>query len=185
VLYVPSAARAQVKQNKTRHAKLVLQKIVPLYENGIIPMITAKKACEKIIALFQKNAKLRELPVYRRSSTSTQAKLKDAQIELAKTFPLWAKDAVGLIKNPEDLKFLKSMKTDQTASFDFDEQLALQLKRRTARLGKEEEGDRRPNRNRLLQAVAMCKLSSSQAVPVAEKMKTAAVQVMFLALLQN
>ena len=81
--------------NRTRHenAKIVLKQIIPFYSKANIPTITEKKACEKIISLFQKNAKLRELPVNRRSSTFAQTKLKETEIELAKTFPIWAKNA--------------------------------------------------------------------------------------------
>jgi len=53
--------------NRTRHqnAKIVLRQIIQFYQKANIPIIMEKKACEKIIALFQKNAKLRELPVDR------------------------------------------------------------------------------------------------------------------------
>ena len=68
----------RLRQAQLDTAKVVLQKIVPFYEKGNIPMITNKKACEKIVALFQKNVKLRELPTDRRSSASSQSKLEDA-----------------------------------------------------------------------------------------------------------
>jgi len=128
--------------NRTRHenAKIVLKQIIPFYNKANIPTITEKKACEKIISLFQKNAKLRELPVNRRSSSSAQAKLKETEIELSKTFPIWARDAEKIMKNKEDLEFLQSMKMDRVASFgSHDRKLASQLKRKEARTKKQEE----------------------------------------------
>ena len=128
--------------NRTRHdnAKIVLKQIIPFYNKANIPTITEKKACEKIISLFQKNSKLRELPVNRRSSSSAQTKLKQTEIELSKTFPIWAKNAEKIMNNKEDLEFLQSMKTDRVASFgSHDRKLALQLKRKEARAKKQEE----------------------------------------------
>jgi hypothetical protein len=55
--------------------------------------------------------------------------MKNAQIDLDKTFPIWTKYAESLIKNPEDVKFLESMKTDRAAFFaSHDTILALQLR---------------------------------------------------------
>jgi len=128
--------------NRTRHqnAKIVLRQIIPFYQKANIPIITEKKACEKIIALFQKNAKLRELPVDRRSSPSAQNKLAEAEADLMKTFPIWAKNVESLIKNEEDLEFLQSMKTDRVASFgSHDRKLASQWKRKQAKIKKEED----------------------------------------------
>jgi len=128
--------------NRTRHenAKIVLKQIILFYNKANIPTITEKKACEKIISLFQKNAKLRELPVNRRSSLSAQVKLKEAEIELSKTFPIWAKDAEKIMKNKEDIEFLQSMKTDRVASFgSHDRKLASQLKCKEVRIKKKDE----------------------------------------------
>ena len=56
--------------------------------------------------------------------------MKNAQIDLEKTFPIWTKYAESLIKNPEDIvKFLESMKTDRAAFFaSHDTILALRLR---------------------------------------------------------
>ena len=84
--------------------------------------------------------KLREVPIDRRSSTLTDAKLRDAMTKLSETFPPWAKDAESMIKNAEDLGFLKSMKIDRAASFgSHDKKTASQVKRKAVRLQKEEE----------------------------------------------
>jgi len=144
----------QLNRTKYENAKIVLKKIIPFYNKGNIPIITEKKACEKIIILFQKNAKLRELPVDRRSSISAQAKIKETEIELGRTFQIWAQNAEVIIKNEEDLKFLQSMKTDRAASFgSWDKKLASQLQRKEARVKKQEK-------NRLL-AQQECELSTS------------------------
>jgi len=128
------------KSNRTKrdNAKSVLEKVIPFYLKGNIPMVSAKRGCEKIIELFEKNAKLREIPVDRRSSPKVLAKLNEMEIELQKTFPLWAKDAEQAMKNSEDIKFLHSMKTDRIASFGvFHQALASQVKRKQTRLLKQ------------------------------------------------
>lgn len=52
------------------NAKIDLDKIIPFYQKGNIPMISEKRACEKIVELVRKNSKIREIPVDRRSSPS-------------------------------------------------------------------------------------------------------------------
>ena len=92
-------------------------KLLPLYMKANIPMITKKKACEKIIQLADRNAKLREIPEDRHSSQAVIIKVKEAEADLKKTFPLRSRDAEMIIKNPEDLSFLISMKSNRKASF--------------------------------------------------------------------
>lgn len=130
--------RLAINRTKSDNAKIVLRKIMPFYEKANIPMITEKKACEKVFMLFQKNAKLRELPTNRRSSVSAQAKLKEAELELSMTFPLWANNANS--KNEEDLQFLHSMMLDRAASFGpHDRKLVSKLQYKLKKILKEEE----------------------------------------------
>ena len=122
-------------ENLTRWqaAKLVLSKITPFYQKGNIPMIAERKACEKIIKLMDENAKIRAIPVARRSSTDSSNKVKAMAAKL-KTFPLWPHNADKMIKNKEDLLFLNSMKSDRQASFGaFDKVLAGKDFRRRSR----------------------------------------------------
>lgn len=102
---------------KYDNAQLVLNKVVPFYQKANIPMIAKKKCWEKILALAEKNAKLREIPVARRNSVTTQKRLQDMEKELAQTMPLYPSNAEALIPSEEDKQFLLSMKTDRTASF--------------------------------------------------------------------
>ena len=108
---------ASKNETKWDCAKTVLLQVVPFYGKANIPMITERKACEKIVKLVDDNNKLRSIPVKRRSSPATISKLEQADIELDQTFSLWPANAEKLIKNPEDLLFLQSMKTDRTATF--------------------------------------------------------------------
>lgn len=117
-----------------------MTKVIPFYEKGNIPMISEKKGCEKIVSLFKKNSKLREIPVERRSSETAKLKLKEMERELEQTFPLWAANAEKTM-DPEDLEFLKSMKGDRTASFGSrDHKLATQIKRKQVRKLKKQKG---------------------------------------------
>jgi len=68
-------------------AKIVLEKIVPFYHKANIPMISSKRVCEKIIALVDRNAKLRETPIERRSSPAIIAKLEGNRSSFQQTFP--------------------------------------------------------------------------------------------------
>ena len=112
-------------QSKWESAKLVLTKVNVFYERANIPIITERKACERIIQLLDENAKIRAIPVKRRSTSSIPEKLKEMEDNLAKTFPLWPATAEQLIRNVDDLAFLKSMKTDRAATFgSYDKVLA-------------------------------------------------------------
>jgi hypothetical protein len=122
--------------NRTQRdtAKIVLDKIIPFYLKGNIPMLSEKSGSQKIVELVLKNAKIREIPVDRRSSPGVVAKLKDVENDLQKTFPLWTRDAEQVMTNQEDIKFLQSMKTDRVASFGVhDKARALQIKRKESR----------------------------------------------------
>ena len=79
-------------------------------------MISEKTACDKILALSDKNRKLRCIPINRRKTSSVQDKILRQNSEFAKTFPLWHPHAEDMIKIPDDLAFLKSMKTDRVAT---------------------------------------------------------------------
>ena len=106
-------------ENRTRwdSAKMVLQKVTQFYDKANIPMISTRKACEKMLALLDENAKLRAIPVSRRSAPSTEKKMQDMHEKLERTFVLWPQNAELIMKNREDILFLESMKTDRAASF--------------------------------------------------------------------
>lgn len=119
-------------------AKIVLEKIKPFYLKGNIPMLSHWKACDKIIALAEKNAKLCKIPVERRSSPKIIEKLKQAEVDLKQTFPLWPSDAEKKVKNADDLAFLVSMKTDRKATIGGkDKVTAAGIARQNARQDKE------------------------------------------------
>jgi len=65
------------KKNQTKCdcAQIVLEKILPFYGRAHIPMITPKKAVEKMIRLVERNAKLREIPESRCTSENAKKKL--------------------------------------------------------------------------------------------------------------
>ena len=120
------------RENRTRweSAKLVLAKIVVFYQKANIPMISDRKACEKMIKLLDDNDKIRAIPLERRSTAATVKKVSDMEEKLAKTFQLWPQNADILIKNPDDLSILQSMKGDRSATFgSHDNALASKLKR--------------------------------------------------------
>ena len=98
-------------------AKIVLEQVRPFYGKANIPMVSDRRACEKMIALLDANNNLRKIPKERRSSEAT-ARLVDAmEHKLDATFPLWTPNAEELIRDPEDLAFLASMKGDRVATF--------------------------------------------------------------------
>jgi hypothetical protein len=135
-----SAQGTASNRTKRDNAKIVLDKIIPFYLKGSIPMISEKSSCQKIVELVEKNAKLREIPVNRRSTTAVLAKLKAMENDLQKTFPLWTRDAEKVMKSQEDIKFLMSMKTDRVASFGVhDKALASQIKRKESRTQKHKQ----------------------------------------------
>ena len=53
----------------------------------------------------------------RRDSPNSLAKLQSMNERLDKTFGVWKRDALTMIKNKEDQIFLESMKSDRAASF--------------------------------------------------------------------
>jgi hypothetical protein len=115
-------------------AKLVLEQVATFYEKANIPMVTDRRACEKIVKLLDANNKLRSITKDRRGTAATQKKMEEHQKMLQSTFQLWPPDAERLIKNDEDRAFLQSMKTDRAASFgSFDKKLALTVQRRHQR----------------------------------------------------
>ena len=67
-----------------------------------ILMITKHKASERLIKLLGDNAKVRAIPINRRSAPSSLNKLKKMEEMLAQTFPLWPANAEQL-ENPEDI----------------------------------------------------------------------------------
>lgn len=150
--------------NRTRRdiAKIVLEKIIPFYMKGNIPMISEKRACEKIMELVEKNAKIREIPVERRSSADVLARLKEVENDLQKTFPLWAVNAEQTMKNQEDIEFLKSMKTDRIASFGVhDQALSSQIQRKELRVHKQRQFQEKAEKEREL-AVETVRLLDSE-----------------------
>ena len=76
-------------------AKIVLSKVAIFYGKGNIPMISERKACEKIIKLLDTNNKLRAIPVARRSTPSVQAKITAENHELSQTSRCTQIDAVS------------------------------------------------------------------------------------------
>jgi len=123
-------------ENRTRwqSAKLVLSKVAVFYEKANIPIIAERKACEKMIALLDANAKIRAIPVSRRSSEASLGKAKAMKDKLNTTFPLWPSNAEKLMKNQEGTLFLQSMKSDRQGSFGpFDKALAEKVRRWHAR----------------------------------------------------
>lgn len=146
-----------VHRTKLACAQLVLAKVAPFYGKANIPMISGKKACEKMIKLLASNAKIRAIPVSRRKTTATVAKLEQMETELSKTFALWPPNAEELIQNPEDLAFLNSMKTDRIATFgSFDKVLDVQRQRVDARALSETK-----RREKAEQEMADCEASTS------------------------
>jgi len=112
-------------------AKLVLQQITKFYQKANIPMVSERRACEKIVKLLDDNNKLRAISKKRRDTPATLQKLEENQRMLDSTFALWPPDAETLIKNSEDLAFLHSMKGNRAASFgSFDKVLAQKIARR-------------------------------------------------------
>ena len=80
-------------------------------------MITDRKACERIIKLLGENAKIRAIPNKCRSIPASGNKIKKTEELLAQTFFVCPINAEQFIKNPENLNFLCSMKSDRLASF--------------------------------------------------------------------
>ncbi|KAJ8369049.1 hypothetical protein SKAU_G00090770 [Synaphobranchus kaupii] len=115
-------------------AKVVLEQVRPFYGTANIPMVSDRRACDKIVALVDANNKLRRIPQARRSSEATARQVDAMERRLDATFPLWSPNAEELIRNPEDVAFLASMKGDRVATFGaFDAKLQSKVKRRQER----------------------------------------------------
>jgi hypothetical protein len=145
-------------------AKAVLIKITVFYEKANIPMITERKACERMIKLLDDNAKVRAIPKSRRATQNSLNKVKQMEEKLSQTFPLWPAHAEQLIKNTEDLAFLESMKNDRLATFGSkDKVLARKIQRREQRIRAEtmrrEKMNNEPNVCRM---EANCESSSDE-----------------------
>jgi len=80
-------------RTRTEAAKIVLAEALPFYGKANIPVISQIKACQKMIKLLDENAKIRAIPIARRTAPATLAKLKQMDAELNKTFQLWPPNA--------------------------------------------------------------------------------------------
>uniref|UniRef100_UPI00358EEBE8 uncharacterized protein n=1 Tax=Myxine glutinosa TaxID=7769 RepID=UPI00358EEBE8 len=107
----------QTQPLKWKSASIVLIQLKKFYTKANIPMLSDHQCCKLILDLLNDNNKLRQIPVSRRESPSTLAKLQTMNERLDKTFGVWTKDAMTNIKNEEDRVFLESMKSDRVASF--------------------------------------------------------------------
>jgi len=115
-------------------AKLVFSKIAVFYEKANIPMIAERQACEKMIKLHDHNARIRAIPVKRRSTLASVKSIEQMKVTLAETFRLWPANAEQGMKNTEDLCFLQSMKGNRLATFGpRDKVLAAKIQRRQDR----------------------------------------------------
>ena len=131
------------RRSRWESAKLVLQKVTPFYGKANIPIISERKAIEKIIKLADDNSKLRSIPINRRTTPASITKVNQMEMKFMETFPLWPNDASSHIKNPEDLAFLESMKTDRCATFGCqDKLLADKMQRKVNREEKESEASK-------------------------------------------
>lgn len=116
-------------------AKLVFCKVAVFYEKANIPIIAERQACEKIIKLLDHNARIRAIPIKRRSTPASVKSIEQMKVTLAETFRLWPANAEQRIKNTEDLCFLQSMKGDRLATFGpRDKVLAAKEQRRQIRV---------------------------------------------------
>ncbi len=123
-------------QNKSKWsaAKIVLAQLMIFYQKANIPVISEIKCCERLVNLLEENAKIRAIPKDRRTSQATLNKLQEMEKKLGETFQLWPANAENVIKNPEDLAFLLSMKGNRSASFGAQDKVtANKLKRRHSR----------------------------------------------------
>jgi len=121
-------------QSRFTTAKIVLKQVAEFYEKANIPMVTERRACEKIVKLLDDNNKLRSINKSRRDTPATLCKLESMQCALSSTFQLWPPNVKTLMTNDEDLAFLESMKGDRAASFGaFDKSLAKKIARRHSR----------------------------------------------------
>lgn len=126
-------------RTKWKSSKLVLSQLKEFYGKANIPIISERKACEKIIKLIDENAKLRAIPLNRRSTPNVKSKVKQMEDKLSLIFPLWPVNVEQQMKNQEDLSFLQSMKTDRMAAFgSYDKSLKEKIKRKEHLLQQQE-----------------------------------------------
>uniref|UniRef100_UPI00358E1E58 uncharacterized protein n=1 Tax=Myxine glutinosa TaxID=7769 RepID=UPI00358E1E58 len=119
-------------------AKVVLEQVRPFYTKANIPMVSDRRVCDKMVALVNDNNKLRRIPQARRSSEATARQVDAMEHRLNATFPLWSPNAEELIRDPEDVAFLASMKGDRVATFGmFAAKLQSKVKRRQEREARE------------------------------------------------
>ena len=98
-------------------AKNVYAQLLVFYKKANIPAVDERPGCQLILDLMTSNASLRNIPVARRSASSTIAKLTSMDEMLRTIFRLWPANTEMIVKNAEDFAFLRSMKTDRAASF--------------------------------------------------------------------
>ncbi|MEO0910702.1 MAG: hypothetical protein AAFX96_10305, partial [Pseudomonadota bacterium] len=131
-----NAQRPGEKGTATRFetAKVVLEQIRPFYSKANIPMVSDRRACEKVVALVDDNNKLRRIPKERRSTELVIKQLAVMECRLDASFPLWVANAEKMMTDSEDIAFLVNMKNDRTATFGpFDAKLDAKVKRREDR----------------------------------------------------
>lgn len=150
--------------SKWKAAKTVLSQVSPFYAKAGIPMISENKACQKMIAFMDTNAKLREIPRKRRETASAQQKVDDMNKRLEETFPLWLPKAEEVMKNAEDIAFLRSMKSDRTATFGMKDKVTEKLMKRKEGRRLKEEARVKKERTRI-EKFDIAKTSSSRAMP--------------------
>lgn len=153
-------------ENRTKweSAKLVLNHVSVFYEKANIPMISEKKACERIIKLLNENAKIRAIPVSRRGTEASLKKVQEMEEKLATTFQLWPVNVEMIIKNPEDRRFLESMKGDRSATFGpLDRVLANKIKRRQEKEKAEDDRRKRVHKEMASANVVVVAVSTMEA----------------------
>ena len=128
----------QTQALKWKSASIVLNQLKTSYAKANIPMLSDHQCCKLILDLFIDNNKLRQIPVSCRDSPNSLAKLQSMNESLDKTFGVWKKDALTMIKHKKDQIFLESMKSNRAASFGgVDKKRADQDCRKAKRLQKE------------------------------------------------
>ena len=125
-------------KSKWQAAVNVYAQLLVFYKKANIPTVNECIGCRRILELMASNASLRNIPEDRRNAPSTITKLTSMDAMLRTTFRLWPANAEMIVKNAEDLAFLRSMKTDRKASFgERDAKLAGVVRRRTERLARQ------------------------------------------------
>lgn len=149
---------ASTHRSRWESAKLVLIKVAAFYTKANIPMISERKACERMINLLDDNAKVRAIPIKRRTTATSLERVKETEKKMTKTFQLWPASAEQEIKNPEDLAFLQSMKSDRSATFGpFDKVLSQKVQRRQTR--EQSEAQRREKMLKEMETSTACRSS--------------------------